>query len=229
MGQLPKYKMEEAKRAQKEAKLDKKRGIETKLPNFSILIVCEGERTEPNYFEAKIDQRYSKVIEVDVKGEGRGTVSLVKRTMKLRDENIKKYDRVWAVFDKDDFNDFNEAIKLAKTENIECAWSNESFELWYCLHFIYLDTGVLRSQYINILEEQIKNKTKNKKYKYKKNDFKTYSLLQENGNEEHAIRYAKKQEENHSNKNYKTQNPCTMVYKLVEELNNPEKLLYTED
>ena len=229
MGQLPKYKMEEAKRAQKEAKLDKKRGIETKLPNFSILIVCEGERTEPNYFKAKIDDRHSKVIQVDVEGEGRGTLSLIKKTIKLRDRSNKVYDKVWAVFDKDDFRDFNESIKLAKENKVECAWSNESFELWYCLHFLYLDAGVNRSQYIEILEREVRKKTGEKKYKYRKNYEQMYSLLQHLGDEDIAIEHAKRLEKNYKNKNYKTHNPCTMVYKLVEELNNPEKLLYTED
>lgn len=36
------------------------------------------------------------------------------------------------------------------------AWSNESFELWYYLHFQYLDTGISRSQYIEKIERETK-------------------------------------------------------------------------
>jgi len=226
MGQLPKYKMEEAKRAKREAKLDKRRKENTRTVNIRILIVCEGQKTEPNYFKSKAKDKYSDVIDVDVEGEGRGTVSLVNKTIEIRDKSDKDYDRVWAVFDKDSFLDFNDAIKLAEKNDILCAWSNESFELWYCLHFCYLDTGVSRHQYIEILENEIKKITNDKKYKYRKNDVEMYSRLKELGNEKQAIESAKKLKKIHTSKNYDKHNPCTMVYKLVEELNNPEKLIY---
>ncbi len=225
MGLLTKKQVEAAKKAKREAKSDKKRNENTRSGFVSILIVCEGEKTEPNYFEALKKDRYSKILDVKVEGEGRNTVSLIKKTIKIRDSSVKLYDRVWAVFDKDSFKDFNKAIKLAEDNDILCAWSNESFEFWYCLHFRHLDSGVSRYQYIDMLEREIKNKTKNKKYKYKKNDPNTYFLLKEYGNEANAIMYAKKIEESYPNKNYSKHNPSTMVYKLVEELNNPEELL----
>jgi hypothetical protein len=50
-------------------------------------------------------------------GEGRSTCALVNRAMELKRELEHKrqlsFDRVWVVFDKDDFCDFNEAIALA--------------------------------------------------------------------------------------------------------------------
>ena len=95
-----------------------------------------------------IKDLYSDIREVTIEGKGQGTVSLIKETIAIRDKSNKEFDRVWAVFDKDDFNDFNDAIQLAKKNHILCAWSNESFELWYYLHFQYLDTGISRSQYI---------------------------------------------------------------------------------
>ncbi len=218
--------MEEAKRAQRKAKSDKKRKENTRKLNVIFLIVCEGEKTEPNYFNSKIKYRNSDIIEADVEGEGRATVSLVQKTIELREKSTKHYDRVWAVFDKDSFDDFNEAIKLAEKNNIFCAWSNESFELWYYLHFQYLDTAITRQQYIGILEREIRNRSNDKKYKYEKNDPNTYNILQQYGKEENAISFARKLEENYKgDSDYATHKPCTMVYKLVEELNNPEKVL----
>lgn len=222
---MPKYKMEEAQRAHRQEKLERKRKVDTRHISVSFLIVCEGTRTEPNYFEALIKDRFSDVREVKIEGEGRGTTSLIKQTMTIRDKSGKEFDRVWAVFDKDSFNDFNDAIKLAQMNNINCAWSNESFELWYYLHFQYLDTGVSRSQYISMIEREIQNKTKDSSYRYAKKDQQTYALLQTHGDEALAIRHGKRLHASHEGTDYANQKPCTTVYMLVEELNNPAALL----
>ena len=49
---LPKHRFEEIKREQRQAKLDKRRKVAIRNVSVSFLIVCEGERTEPNYFKA---------------------------------------------------------------------------------------------------------------------------------------------------------------------------------
>ena len=51
MGLLPKYKIEELKREKREAKAAKKRKENTRSEIVRFLIVCEGSRTEPNYFK----------------------------------------------------------------------------------------------------------------------------------------------------------------------------------
>ena len=71
-----------------------------------------------------------------------------------------KFDRVWVVFDKDDFNDFNEAIALAGRKGFMAGWSNEAFELWYLLHFVYLDSAISRADYITKLENEIRRELK---------------------------------------------------------------------
>ena len=139
--------------------------------------------------------------------------------------NFKEFDRVWAVFDKDDFNDFNDAIRLAHKNHILCAWSNESFELWYYLHFQYLDTGISRAQYIEKIEREVQNKTNDTSYRYKKKSPETFDILQRIGNESLAIKYAQRLRESFSGTDYASHKPCTTVYELVEELTHPEKLL----
>jgi len=217
--------MEELKRAHRQAKQDKKRKVNTRTVSVSFLIVCEGKCTEPNYFLALIKDRYSDVREFTIKGKGLGTVSLVKEAIAIRDKSQKEFDRVWVVFDKDDFQDFNEAIALAKKNKINCAWSNESFELWYCLHFQYLDSAISRIGYEEIIEREIKKATGDSTYKYKKNDTDFYSLLQQYGDEEKAIINAERLQEQFTDENYSIHNPCTHVNELVEELKNPDRLL----
>lgn len=225
MGLLPKYKIEEIKKARKQEKMDKKRKVAVRNMSVSFLIVCEGTRTEPNYFEALIKDRNSDVREVKIEGEGRGTVSLIKQTIAMRDKSKKEFDRVWAVFDKDDFEDFNDAIKLAAKNHINCAWSNESFELWYYLHFQFLDTGISRSQYIEKIEREIKARTNSPAYKYQKKDPAIFELLQNSGDEAQAIRHARKLRKAFAGTDYASHKPCTTVDKLVEELTHPEELL----
>ena len=201
----------------------------TRAQKVSFLIVCEGEKTEPNYFRAFIE-RWSEVKEVNVKGWGCSTCQLIIEAKKLREklerERMVPFDRVWLVFDKDEFKDFNKAIADAKKEGMNCAWSNQAFELWYVLHFQYLDTGVDRKQYIEMIEDKVRKASKSKTFKYKKNDEGFYQILQAHGEEEQAIKRARKLRENMGKKkNYAAHNPRTEVDLLVDELRHPEKAL----
>lgn len=225
MGLIPKNIREEIKRRQRFEKARRKRKIGIRTQKVSFLIYCEGECTEPNYFKALIQHNDSKMIETVVCGEGYNTTSLVKKAIKKAEDSPTHYDRIWVVFDKDDFKDFNEAIRYAKKHDVFCAWSNESFELWYYLHFQYLDTGVSRSDYISMIERELRQSTADPQYKYKKNDKNFYSLLQLYGNESQAVKYAKKLQNLYSGQNFAEHKPCTYVNELIDELKHPEKLL----
>lgn len=68
----------------------------------SFLIVCEGVRTEPDYFKAfRMTAATVKAV-----GQAMNTTSLVSKAISIRDADQKKkrtYDQCWVVFDKDDF------------------------------------------------------------------------------------------------------------------------------
>lgn len=201
----------------------------TRAHIVKFLIVCEGEKTEPNYFRAFTERR-SEVKEIKVAGCGCSTCQLINEAKKIQEklehERQVPFDRVWLVFDKDEFKDFNKAIADAKKEGMNCAWSNQAFELWYVLHFQYLDTGVDRKQYIGMIEDKVRKASKSKTFKYKKNDVGFYQILQEHGDEEQAIKRAQKLRKiRGEKKNYATHNPRTEVDLLVDELRHPEKAL----
>ena len=61
MGQLPKSRIEQLKREKREAKAAKKRKVATREKIVRFLVVCEGERTELNYFRELVRDRYSEV------------------------------------------------------------------------------------------------------------------------------------------------------------------------
>jgi len=132
-----------------------------------ILVVCEGEKTEPNYFK-KFPENPEVYDQINIYGTGYNTISLVTEAIKLKAEALKRkepYIEVWCVFDKDDFpvDQFQNAITLAKSSQINCAYSIEAFELWCMLHFNFYDTAFSREQYKEKLSELLKGT-------YRKND-----------------------------------------------------------
>lgn len=217
------------KRERRQAKADKRRreNVRPKLVRF--LIVCEGSKTEPQYFEALINKHVSTVREVHIQGEGMGTVALVDQAQAIRlsleRSNSMKFDRVWVVFDKDDFGDFNEAIRKAGRFGMRSAWSNEAFELWYYLHFEFLDTAISRTAYIEKIERVLRKAMNDPKFAYQKGNPNIYHLLQKYGNERHAMAHAKRLRSGYRDKDYASHKPCTTVELLVNELEHPEKLL----
>ncbi len=186
-----------------------------------FLIVCEGEKTEVNYFKAFT---VPKKIEVRVKGEGKNSLSLVEKAIKIID-NLKQddsFDQIWCVFDKDNCSkeQFNQAERLAKENNIKIAYSNEAFEIWFILHFQYLDIATSRSKYPKILTTQMKKYgLLNKKEKYEKNREDMYEKLKPY--QTTAITNAAKliQDRDEAKKHPFDANPSTIVQELVQELN----------
>lgn len=160
-------KMKDKKAEQKAAKqkhLDQLKAQRRKEPSLErplaaltekpfILIVCEGENTEPSYFnQFRITSAKVKSV-----GEGYNTVSLVNRALALAQQG--NYDQVWCVFDKDDFsdNDFNAAIQIAVANNFGVAYSNQSFEYWLILHFNdHQGGGMHRDSYNDKINEHLK-------------------------------------------------------------------------
>ena len=230
MGQPTKKAIEKLKLEKRSAKAAKKRKENTRSKIVRFLIVCEGEETEPNYFRALIKDKYSAVREVEIKGKGMSTCSLVRQALQTKGQLEKDrglaFDYVWVVFDKDDFHDFNDAILLAHQKALKCAWSNEAFELWYYLHFQFLSSGINRYDYIEKIQNEIRKHPNFKNFEYKKNDPNFYNILKSLGNESLAKQYASKLRQQFiGNSDFKNQKPCTTVDLLVEELENPEKLL----
>ncbi len=193
-----------------------------------FLIVCEGEKTEPHYFRAF---PVSSDVYLRVKGEGRNTTSLVRVARKYADDAAsanEPYDEVWVVYDHDDFPDekFNQAECDINTEDRKreehwgAAWSNQSFELWYFLHFEYCESALHRD---NVLQKLSKHLRSNSVIKnYKKNDSRMYEVLSDRQSQ--AIIYAKKLEQMHKIAPHGTlvpskAHPCTTVHRLVEALN----------
>jgi len=182
-----------------------------------FLIVCEGEKTEPNYFRSfPVDPT---VIKLDIKGEGKNTKSLVEKAIEFKnDSESDETDRFWCVFDRDknpknpnDAQNFNAAINIANNNGLKVAYSNDAFELWYLLHFHYYNTQISRKDYPDMLTELLG-------HKYQKNSETIYEKLKDK--QENAIKNAKRLLQEYDRPNPETDNPSTTVHLLVEELNS---------
>lgn len=154
----------------------RKEGFREPKPN-SFLIVTEGTKTEPLYFDGLatyINNTYGKSIHTEkplivTQGEGKCTKSLVEATEKCVARGTVFYSQVWVLFDKDDFTDFDEAITLANRNGFHVSWSNPSFELWLYLHFNYSDAALDRFKLLSKLDMLFKTRGINKSG-YQKND-----------------------------------------------------------
>lgn len=139
-----KQKEQEKRNALKEAQRSKKRDVAPDLGREvehnqkkpKILIVCEGENTEPSYFE----QFKVATVKLVLKGIGQNTKSLVKKATQYQQQG--NYEEVWCIFDHDpkpnnpkQSQNFDNAVSMAESLGYKVGYSNQAFEYWLLLHF----------------------------------------------------------------------------------------------
>jgi hypothetical protein len=186
----------------------RRRPFEVREQRPRFIIVCEGTKTEPRYFAGFR-------ANIQVESVGRGALEVVVTAIRLRDEGDYRdplLDRVWCVFDRDDVpaEDFNRAIRLARNEGLGAAYSNQAFELWYLLHFHYVDTGISRHEYVTKLSQLLR-------HPYRKNSADIGRELE--SRQPTAIANARRLLAQYDPPNPAMDNPSTAVHLLVEELN----------
>jgi hypothetical protein len=89
------------------------------------------------------------------------------------------------------------------------AISNQSFELWYVLHFQFLCTAISRQDYVQRLEKLLNSH-------YTKNDPDMYKKLE--SRQQEALQNARHLLEQYSSWDPVSSDPSTTVHHLVEEL-----------
>lgn len=193
----------------------------------SFLIISEGKETEPLYFN-----KFGEIIEntiggeidsvnipyVDAQGKGRSTNQLLAEVDKIVSKSKIIYQYVWVLFDKDQFDDFDEAIKLGNDKGYYVAWSNSCFEYWLTLHFNYSDAALDSKA----LQESISRAYKRlgiTNGKYLKNDSNVFENVGGIAGVKLAVRNAKmRMSEFKDTTSPSSFNPGTKVYVLAEKL-----------
>lgn len=205
-----------------------KRGSKKRKVKPVILIVTEGSKTEPGYF----NHFRTRQKNIDVRVVGSRTSagetdynSLIRKAKEYQDKNDLSSvngDTVWIVADGDvNYTNPNpiekkdtalsHARKLANQKGMEMIISNPCFELWYLLHFRYT-TGFLKDY------EAVKKLLKEHIPDYEKaND--VFPMLE--GHLDKATKRVRQLEEYHLKNGNAVPygiavNPFTEVYRLIE-------------
>jgi hypothetical protein len=183
-------------------------------PKPTILIVSEGERTEPEYLRgfAKAYRNSRVTIQIAPEhGVPRTLVETAKRRKKEaeneaareKDDNLA-FDSVWCVFDMDEHPQVGEAKEMARDNGIDLAISNPCFELWLLLHFRENPGMQDRAKMKTMLTKHVPEYDKHVEYA-------TYSA----GYQQAAAR-AKRMDEAAESDGDAGRNPTTGVYRLTE-------------
>lgn len=216
------------------ARKEARRKTNVRYKRTFYLIVCEGTKTEPNYFEAirdRLERGVVTTLHLEIVGAGKNTESLLDEAIRIAkkytSETGRLIDQTWIVFDRDSFapQQFNNAIlrSMQLTPPVHTAWTNEAFELWYLLHLIYFDNAIGRTEYQRMLEEQLSSRM-GVPFKYEKNSKSMLAHLTKYGSQAFAIENARKLEALWANRqDYANHCPCTKVHHLIGELKLWEK------
>ena len=202
-------------RRAKQTKDTQRRGQAIKSSGQTVLIVCEGTKTELNYFK-ELRQHYHlqavHTVDVTSGSSGRNAKNILldaKKRYKVSKEKGDPYDRVYCVFDRDDECGANAGFRdvineIRKLKNFHAAYSIPSFEFWLLLHFTYTRQCFESSQ-------QVFDKLKKYYTTYQKNHPSLFRELEVHLDKalSHADRCLKEVND------CEEQNPSTMVHELV--------------
>ena len=188
------------------------------------LIASEGTETEPQYFGAIqriINSKYRDRIQLKVEGIGDNTVNLLMKARQYVQNNGIVFKHVWIVYDTDDFlaENIDMVAQLCEEYSTQgetiyhAVWSNQCVELWYLLHFMYMDTDIDRSRYWPKLSDCLKNMGAGS---YEKNRPDMYEVLRPYM--DIAIANAKRLDKQNEGRKPSESAPGTKVYELVEML-----------
>lgn len=117
-----------------------RRRVKQREPYDVILIVCEGSKTEPDYFKALKNKLRLSSANIIICGKECGTapISIVDFALQKQKEWYA-YDRIFCVFDKDQHKTYKAALDKIRSQpkrfKVEAITSVPCFELWILLHF----------------------------------------------------------------------------------------------
>lgn len=207
---------------------DYKRQEAFREPHKSILIVCEGEKTEPIYFNALKAKLRLIMVDVEIVGEGAAPITVVNRAIELRKHRryiAKKsmtkaeYEIIYCVFDVEapaPHESLANAVIKAKDNKLEVILSNPCFEYWYILHFRKTSAPFSSSQ-------NVKSALRREHSAYSESDTTIFNVVYPKTSD--AIRHSKEvlNEQHNDAEDLRDCNPSTHVHKIVEYLHTAQQ------
>jgi hypothetical protein len=188
----------------------------SRAPLPLLLVVCEGEVTEPQYLRGFSQAQGANTVRLHIQAPGGDPRALVERASELRDDAAARaarerdenlaYDEVWCVFDVDDHARLQAASELAQRKGIDLAVSNPSFELWLILHFREQGAHLTSRRAAQLLAKHIRDYRKHVRYEELAAGY------------PHAVERAASLERRHREAGTDGGNPSTGVYRLTERI-----------
>lgn len=202
-----------------------KRAKPSRTPRAFILIVCEGERTEPAYFAHFKRKLRLANVHIDIRGAecGSDPKSVIGYAAK-RFKNDKSIDKCFCVIDRDshDTNNFKSALvdaetinKLSKSRDFLVHVSDPCIEYWFLLHFEFTRSP-FSAKGSKSKADCVIDKLRSVWPEYRKNLTEVGQAL--DGRNKEACRNSEKalQDANDTGES----NPSTSLHLLVEQLEN---------
>ena len=186
------------------------------VPRPRILVVCEGEQTEPGYLHSLRITEKIRLVEIEIveaAGVPKTIVELAVRKKREAEkratregDSSQRYDEVWCVFDVDAHPNLAEALQQADANKIHVALSNPCFELWVLLHFQNQTAWIDRRAALSACRVHIRNYNKKVSYAETRDRYPD------------AVARAQALDAQHRRNSQAGENPTTWVYKLTERL-----------
>ncbi len=182
-------------------------------PYATVLIVCEGEKTEPNYFTELRDDLKLNTANIEITGDTDGSSPM--DVVNYGFKHYEKYDKTFCVFDQDRHTNYQRALnkirdkKQRKGHVLEAVTSVPCFEFWLLLHFrkttrrFDAGPGSICDRVITELETHLPKYSKGKKGIYRRTKEKLTTAIK---NAEEVAEHCKSAGTDH---------PSTQIHRLI--------------
>lgn len=116
----------------------------TRSERARVLILCEGEKTEPLYLKSLVDSLGLTTADVEVCGECDSAPTSVVEFGKEKLTSDSDFEFIYFVFDRDSHGDYDKALNAIKGlqsqtrfkgKTVAAITSIPCFEIWFLLHF----------------------------------------------------------------------------------------------
>ncbi|KAA0580850.1 RloB family protein [Azospirillum sp. Sh1] len=192
-------------------------------PEKTIVVFCEGERTEPDYLRSFADTWRNPRIQVEARGGLGDPKDLVELAKNRRDQirrqarrdSLRANDEVWCLFDRDSHERVHDARKQARDLGIPVGFSNPCFEIWALFHFQWYDSQIDR----HALQKMLRNHLP--KYHHSDNPVFDHSLMKERYDT--AKKNAERSLREREGEGKANGNPSTDVFVLLEEIRGSDR------
>lgn len=203
---------------------DLKRSRAKRAPYDRVLIVCEGEKTEPLYFKELVNYYRLNTANVEICGDCDSSPKSVLNYAKAQQANALKqgdgFDKVFCVFDKDCHESYQDTLNaIIQLKGVyQAIESVPCFEYWLLLHFEYSTKPYAATEHRSVCGLVIKD-LKQHLPDYEKSQKGVFKVLLNKLPD--AIRSSKSVLA--ASERSQTDNPSTKIHELIEYLQSLKK------